>query len=145
MEAQADHRSNLVMLCAFKQMRLFRTHHRASDCSIKKKEEFLRAEIMLQHRPARRIRSVQIRIMRIKCCAESNRSIICTAPFVWYGFIIARALLFVQCEKVIAGDRFRLLFRRPQPQGNLSAALRHIPRGSCRQPAIGFRRFHPRY
>ena len=40
MEAQADHRSNLVMLCAFKQMRLFRTHHRASDCSIKKKEEF---------------------------------------------------------------------------------------------------------
>lgn len=80
MEAQADQHSNLAVLCAFKQMRLFRTHHQASDCSIRRRN--FRAEIMLQHRPARRIRSVQIRIMRIKCCAESYRSIICTAPFV---------------------------------------------------------------
>lgn len=38
MEAQADQHSNFVMLRVFKQMRLFRTHHRASDCSIKKEE-----------------------------------------------------------------------------------------------------------
>ena len=107
MEAQADQHSNFVMLRAFKQMRLFRTHHQASDCSIRRRN--FRAEIMLQHRPARRIRSVQIRIMRIKCCAESYRFFICTAPFVWYGFIIARAPRFVQCEKTIAAYRFRLL------------------------------------
>ena len=38
MEAQADRHSNLVVLCAFKQMSLFRTHHRVSDRSIKKEE-----------------------------------------------------------------------------------------------------------
>lgn len=36
---------------------------------------------------------------------------ICTAPFVWYGFIIAQAQAFVQCEKAIAGDSLRLSLR----------------------------------
>ena len=62
-----------------------------------------------QHRPAFHIRSVQMSTERNMRCESVFFANIFTAPFVWYGFIIARVPLFVQCKKYIAAYRFRLL------------------------------------